>query len=251
MATDATDIAALFATSRSESGPAYQRLKDLISEQIRAGRWSEGDLLPSESQLVASLGLSRMTINRSLRELTAEGLLVRVAGVGTFVAEHKGSSALFEVHNIADEVTRRGHQHRTEVVFLREERADSSAHRMFGVPGKQPVFHSRVVHFEDGVAIQLEDRHVHPDLAPDYLHQDFTRQTPNNYLSRIAPLGKGEHVVEAVLGTAEECALLGIARGDPCLLMHRRTWSHGYLVSAARLLHPGSRYRLQGTFDPY
>jgi DNA-binding GntR family transcriptional regulator len=46
-----------------------------------------------------------MTINRALRELTDEGLLVRLQGVGTFVAEPKGQSALFEVRSIADEIT--------------------------------------------------------------------------------------------------------------------------------------------------
>ncbi|MER7080864.1 histidine utilization repressor [Saccharopolyspora kobensis] len=249
MAVDAMDVAALFHESRRESAPAYRRLKDVLIEQIGTGRWAEGELLPSESQLVSALGLSRMTINRALRELSAEGLVVRLAGVGTFVAERKSSSALYEVRNIAEEVQRRGHRHRTDVVLLRAEPADLRAHRLFGIAEGEPVFHSVVVHFEDGVAIQLEDRHVSPELAPDYLDQDFTAQTPNSYLSRIAPLGKGEHVVEAVLGSAEDCALLDIEDSEPCLLIHRRTWSEGRLVSSARLLHPGSRFRLEGTFD--
>ncbi|TCP42071.1 GntR family transcriptional regulator [Tamaricihabitans halophyticus] len=249
MAIDAMEVARLFREGRRESVPAYRRLKDVITEQIGTGRWPEGDLLPPENQLVRSLGLSRMTINRALRELSTEGLLVRVAGVGTFVAERKSSSALYEVHNIADEVTRRGHRHRTEVILLREEPADPRLHRLFGIQEGYPVFHSRIVHFENDVAIQLEDRHVNPELARDYLEQDFTAYTPNNYLSQIAPLGKGEHVVEAVRATAADCAQLGIEETEPCLLIHRRTWSADRLVSAARLLHPGSRYRLEGTFD--
>ena len=50
----------------------------------------------SEAELVAQFGFSRMTINRALRELTDEGLLVRLQGVGTFVAEPKGQSALLQ-----------------------------------------------------------------------------------------------------------------------------------------------------------
>lgn len=249
VAIDALDVAALFGASRRESAPSYRRLKNVITEQIGTGRWSEGELLPSENQLVHSLGLSRMTINRALRELSADGVVVRMPGVGTFVAERKSSSALHGVRNIAEEVSRRGRLHRTEVVLVREEPADRRAQRLFGIAEGDPIFHSRVVHFEDDHAIQLEDRRVHPQLAPDYLRQDFTARTPNDYLSRIAPLGKGEHVVEAVLGSAEDCALLGIGEAEPCLLIHRRTWSEGQLVSAARLLHPGSRFRLEGTFD--
>lgn len=40
---------------------------------------------------MAQYGFSRMTINRALRELTDEGVLVRLQGVGTFVAEPKVS----------------------------------------------------------------------------------------------------------------------------------------------------------------
>jgi hypothetical protein len=47
------------------------------------------------------------------------------------------------------------------------------------LPAGEKVFHSLVVHFEDELAIQLKDRFVRPDRAPDYLAQDFTQNTPN------------------------------------------------------------------------
>ncbi|MDQ4171965.1 UTRA domain-containing protein, partial [Pseudomonas aeruginosa] len=46
-----------------------------------------------------------------------------------------------------------------------------------------------------------------------------------------------------------ECKLLQIERGEPCLLIRRRTWSGRVAVTAARLLHPGSRHRLEGRFS--
>ena len=248
---EGADLARLYAEGASSSTPAYQRVKDLVIEQITSGRWREGDALPSESQFVESLGLSRMTINRALRELSTQGLLRRVMGVGTFVHLDKGSSALVEVHNIADEVRHRGHRYHAQVLFLREEDAGPDISAQFGLDARQPVFRSRVVHFEDDVAIQLEDRYVNPRFAPHYLDQDFTRRTPFTYLSEAAPLGRGEHIVEAVLPSAEESAILGITQSEPCLRIHRRTWSQEALVSIARLLHPGSRYRLEGTFDTH
>ncbi|WP_251076685.1 histidine utilization repressor [Streptomyces sp. NBC_01525] len=250
VAAEAAELARRYAATASGATPAYQRVKDLVTEQIMSGRWREGDALPSESRFVEALGLSRMTVNRALRELAAQGLIRRVMGVGSFVALHKGSSALVEVHNIADEVSARGHRHRTEVRFVREEAAGQETGARFGIGEGTPVFHSQVVHFEDDVPIQLEDRYVHPDFAPGYLEQDFTRRTPFTFLSEVAPLGKGEHVVEAVLPSADECRILRVAASEPCLLIQRRTWSGEALVSVARLLHPGSRYRLMGTFDP-
>lgn len=249
LAAQDAELARLYHERTAGSLPAYRRVKDLVTGQITSGRWREGDALPSENRFVESLGLSRMTINRALRELSTEGVLRRVMGVGTFVAQRKGTSALVEVHDIAEEVRRRGHRHRARVLELREEEAGPDLAAQLGLEAGHTVFRSRVVHLEDNVAIQLEDRCVHPRFAPGYLEQDFTRRTPNAFLSEVAPLGRGEHIVEAVLPSPEEAGLLGIGRSEPCLLIQRRTWSQDALVSVARLLHPGSRFRLQGTFE--
>ncbi|WP_342243717.1 histidine utilization repressor [Pseudomonas sp. OTU5201] len=228
--------------------PLYARVKQMISQQIQSGAWPPHYRVPSESELVNELGFSRMTINRALRELTAEGLLVRMQGVGTFVAEPKGQSALFEVHNIAEEIAARGHRHHCVVVSLVDEVAGPERAMALDLREGQRVFHSRIVHFENDVPVQIEDRFVNPAVAPDYLKQDFTHLTPYAYLSQVAPLTEGEHVVEAILADAEECKLLQIERGEPCLLIRRRTWSGRNTVTSARLLYPGSRYRLEGRF---
>lgn len=75
-------------------------------------------MIPSENQLVNELGMSRMTINRALRELTSEGYLERTSGVGTFIAERKPHSNLLQIANIADEIISRGHRYHCEVLEL-------------------------------------------------------------------------------------------------------------------------------------
>jgi len=229
--------------------PLYTQLKELLRERILDGTYAPHSRMPSESELVSELGFSRMTINRALRELTAEGLLVRMQGVGTFVAEPKTRSALFEVNNIADEIAARGHQHSCKVITLAEEAAGSERALALDMREGQRVFHSLIVHYENGLPVQIEDRYVNAQIAPDYLKQDFTRQTPYAYLSQVAPLTEGEHVVEAILAEADECQLLQIEGGEPCLLIRRRTWSGRQPVTAARLIHPGSRHRLEGRFS--
>ncbi len=54
-----------------------------------------------------------------------------------------------------------------------------------------------MVHYENEVPVQIEDRCVNAAVVPDYLHQDYTATTPHDYLSLIAPLTEGEHIVEA------------------------------------------------------
>lgn len=234
--------------SRSAPVPFYEKVKQTISDNIASGVWRPHDRIPSEAELVAQFGFSRMTINRALRELTDEGLLVRLQGVGTFVAEPKGQSALFEIRSIADEIAARHHQHRCEVLTLEQTQANTLQATALNVREGTLIFHSVMVHYENDLPVQIEDRCVNAGVVPDYLAQDYSQTTPHAYLSLIAPLTEGEHIVEAVRATAEECALLNIKEHDPCLLIHRRTWSASHIVSHARLLFPGSRYRLQGHF---
>ena len=66
--------------------PPYARVKKYLKSGLAAGRWPPGSLMPSETELVARFGVSRMTVNRALRELQSEGLVSRTQGVGTFAA---------------------------------------------------------------------------------------------------------------------------------------------------------------------
>ena len=61
-----------------DSTPIFQRIKDYLLGEIASGRWKEGDLVPSEQALVRQFGVSRMTVNRAVRELTAEQVLTGV-----------------------------------------------------------------------------------------------------------------------------------------------------------------------------
>src|SRR3569623_26324 len=96
MTVEPAELARWYEEGASSAVPAYQRVKELVERQIRDGHWRADDALPSESQFVDALGLSRMTANRALRELASDAVIRRVMGVGSFVAERKASSALLE-----------------------------------------------------------------------------------------------------------------------------------------------------------
>ena len=96
----------------------YEQVKDFIARKIQEGAWRAGDRLPSESELVTQFGISRMTVNRALRELSEQGRIVRVAGVGSFVAEDKPQSTLLQIANLASEIRQRGHDYRCDVLAV-------------------------------------------------------------------------------------------------------------------------------------
>lgn len=234
----------------NQSKPRYQQLKDLIIGRISSGELQPSDRVPSENDLVVSMSVSRMTANRALRELNDEGYVERIAGRGTFVSDYRSRSQLLEVHNIADEISLRGHTHSSQVLRQSLQHARGEVARALDVEQGTRVFHLLLVHAENGTPIQLEDRHVVASFAPDCLQQDFEAVTPSAYLTSVAPLQEAEQVVRASMPNGAVQKHLRLEDNEPSLVVIRRTWAHGRPVTFARLHHPGSRYELTGHYTP-
>jgi GntR family transcriptional regulator, histidine utilization repressor len=228
--------------------PSFQKIKNHLLQRIHAGVWKEGDQIPTEAALGQQFGVARMTVNRALRELAGEQIVSRIQGLGTFVAQQKYQSTLVAIRSIADEVRGRGDQHACVVKLLESMKAPAALAQKFEARRGIRLFHSILVHFENDVQIQVEDRWVNAALAPDYLGQDFAHSTPNEYLMRVAPLQGVSYRIEARLPPAEIRKLLGMPAGEPCLVLYRTTRSLGAVASVATMWHPASRHQFTGSF---
>jgi len=228
----------------------YARVKEFLKQGLASGHWQPGALMPSEAELVAQFGVSRMTVTRALRELQNEGLVTRVQGLGTYAAHLLRVSSTLTIRDLHEEILARGHRHHAEVHVARVESASAGVAAQLGLARAAPVFHTLIVHFENDLPLQCEDRFVNPACAPDYLQADFTQITPTHYLLQVAPLWEAQYSIEAGSPSVREARLLGIPAHEPCLIIVRRTVNRGIPITMARLVHPGSRYRIEGAFKP-
>ena len=224
--------------------PRYQTIKQHIIDMIESGQWPTAYRVPSENELSQSFSVSRMTARRAVKELADEGLLVRSQGLGTFVAEQRPLGSVMEIRNIADEITNNNQHYTSRILRLEEKNAPDKVSLALGVHSDSSLFCSTIVHCGNDVPIQWEHRFVIPKLAPDYLQQNFISETPNVYLSRIAPVTRADHVVQAILPEKDVSKALNIKHGEACLQIKRRTWCQKGAMSFAILIHPGSRYQL-------
>ena len=208
----------------------YQTIKRHITTgSCRA--YGHRRVLPSEHELCRSFRVSRMTVNRAMRELAAEHLVRRVPGLGTFVAEPVAESSLVEIRSIAAEIAGRGHQHHAVVQTLeRVTRACRCRDALgFDIPaaGQRPVPFRHRAFRKRCLPIQYEDKLVDPASAPDYLAQDFTKM---DHAERIS-VRRGAAAARWNIGAGRACpgrcrtAHLAMPKDAPCLLVVRRTWS--------------------------
>jgi GntR family transcriptional regulator len=65
--------------------PLHDQLADILRDEIAAGRYAESGMLPSESQLQQTHGVSRGTVRRAIETLAHEGLVYTIGARGTFI----------------------------------------------------------------------------------------------------------------------------------------------------------------------
>jgi GntR family transcriptional regulator, histidine utilization repressor len=234
--------------SKESAEPIYRQIKIIIEEKINSGEWTAGHKLPSENELVNLLQVSRMTINRSLRELTQAGIIKRVHGLGSFVAEKPRHASLIELQDIAIEVEESGSQYHAEVLKLEKRPADISIADSLELRQGDPVFYLESVHYQDDTPIQLEQRHVNSRQVPGFIEQNFCEITSTAYLLKQFHPDEMEHRVRAIMPDSHTHDALSLESNQPCLQLTRRTWKKDQLVTCVTLTYPGDRYDLSARY---
>lgn len=230
------------------NNPLYARVKEHIRNQIVTGLWTPGTRVPSENELVDSFHISRMTANRALKELTEEGFLKRIPGVGTFVKEMAPVPNRLELSNIKDEVEANGNAYSSQLITREKIVSSTALASEFEWQKPATLYHLVLVHSEDGEPVQLENRWVNPAKAADFLIQNFIRQTPSSYLLNAVPIDELEQSLTAILPNSREQELLKVSATEPCLALHRRAWSGGQVVTVATFIYPASRYAFHSRY---
>jgi GntR family histidine utilization transcriptional repressor len=176
--------------------------------------------------------------------------LKRIQGVGTFVAPPKPETTLIEVVNIANEIKARGGQHSAEVVTLEIIEPTPGLLNAFELRKSIPIAHSLIVHLENDVPVQLEERFVNTSLVQHYELQDFRAITTYDYLQKSTPMTEVEQVISAITPDAEIARLLRLDDGAACVLLDRRTWTGETVATVNKLIYAGNRYRLGSRYKP-
>lgn len=252
--------------------PAYQRIKNAILDNIHSGKWQAGNAISTEMALAEEFGVSRMTVNRALKELSEERVLERRQGSGTFVAQQQFNHTFVEVRNIAEDLKSANRDYEAKVVSKRAITADMLDDAMrdkfdIAVPnGREgkvlnetpaleiPVLYEvKIIHFADGQPIQFEERWVDANKVPKFIEQDFSVVNTSDYLIAKSPLERGSYTIQALAAPDDIADFLQIASQSPTLVLCRQTYSAGQVVTFVKMWHAGERYQFSGDlwWSPY
>jgi GntR family histidine utilization transcriptional repressor len=230
--------------------PLGERIRTELETRIVSGEWPPGHRIPSEHDLMVEYSCSRMTMNKVLSGMAATGLITRRRRAGSFVAAPRAERAIMEIQDFAAEAKRLGHVYRHEVLSRRLEAVDAARAEALGVPLGSKVLHIRCLHRMNDVPNAYEDRVISLAAVPAAQRESFRSVPPGTWLLQNVPWTEAEHVFRARNAGARIAELLQLKPGAACLVLERRTWHQGALVTEVTLTYPGDRHWFIGRFSP-
>ena len=218
--------------------------RDLVLDLIE--QLAVGDAIPSERQLSADFGVSRLTVRAALDDLVREGHLVRRHGSGTFVSEPKIAQEL-TMTSFTDDMRRRGLRPESKTLDLRVVPAGARLGRLLHVSPSEPVLVADRLRLADGESMAIETVHIRASHVPGLTAADLEERSFYELLRGrygILVVG-GEQTIEPTVTDEDESKALGVPLHSPAFRFERVTHSDaGEIVEFVESIYRGDRYRL-------
>jgi GntR family transcriptional regulator len=217
-------------TSSPTFSPLYQQIKALIMQSLQSGEWKPGELIPSEVELANRYKVSQGTVRKAIDELSAENLVVRRQGKGTFVATHHEAKAQFRFLRLMPDIGEH-HAPGNRIIDVRRLRAPAEVARQLDMKsGDSVIFIKRVMSF-DGTPTILEEIWL-----PGAIFKGLTAERLIEYKGPMYGLFESEfgtrmiqasEKLRAIAADEQVAELLAVAPQTPLLSVERVSYTYG------------------------
>ncbi|MBZ9936288.1 GntR family transcriptional regulator [Mesorhizobium sp. BR1-1-16] len=238
----------------SSSLPQYRRIADALVAAIRSGELEVGGRMPSERELSAEFGVSRMTARGALKALVDQGLVSSIEAKGYFVSVSRIDQRLQTLTSFSEDMRRSGRRSSSIVLAARMVPASGEVAARLAVAEGSAVFHLLRLRQADSVPVALEAAHIPESLAPGLIEAaDFAAESLYATLRRrygILPV-EAEQSFEASAATESDAAILQVETGAPVLRLTRLSLSaDGRPVEFVQSVYRGDRFTMRVRLAP-
>ncbi len=237
----------LEALDRHSVVPLYYQIRRSLLESVRSGALKSGEMIPSEEEISAQLGVSRMTARQAIKSLCDMGVAYSQRGKGTFVSGIKFEKNFRQVLSFTEEMRNRGWRPRTKPLAFTVANADAEAAEALHLSRNEKVISLRRVRYANSSPMGLEWSRIPLRLCPGMIE----KFDPRTSLYQTLAEQYGIHIVladetaEAGLASAAEGRLLEISKGSPVFLFTRVCYLHeGRPAEYVRSTYRADRYKI-------
>lgn len=222
--------------------PLYCKLAEAIEEKINAGIWKPGTKIPSERELSAMYGMSRITVRKAIDELERQGRLEKVQGKGTFVISKSIVQKLGDVYSFSKEMEKQGKISSTQLLSRKIITAEHKLSVNLGMEeGEEVIYVERLRCADDEQPIMVERTYFSKARYPfvmdiDLNHVSLYRTLEETYGLRI---NKAIERFKACELTPQECKQLRCPKKQFGLLVKRTSYCDDALVCYSTIVSKG------------
>ena len=201
------------------------QLRGKLLEKIDGRVWTPGTQIPSERELCAEYGVSRITVREVLKTLVQEGYLTRKQGKGTFVALPKFEHELTSSYSLSQEIEKEGLDSHFQMLSFRRISAPGHVQAVFGLSSSDEVCEITRLRFIGGELFAWERAYTPSTLMMDATEAQVEKEGLYFTIYRCSGLmaEEAEVEVEAVNCSDEIAALLKLKKKAAVLYLRRVT----------------------------
>ena len=231
--------------NHKSSTPLYAQLKASITNAINTGILKSGDKVPTEEELCERFEISRPVIRQAYSELTSEGILNRVKGIGTFIREKEIQSHFFQTISTYEEDIKRVNLI-PSVKILQKEIITSTEkfQTLLNIPLGVEIVHIRFLYLGNGIPFCLVDSYVPLALFPNLLDKPL-ENTPLYHLFESdynKTIVQAIRTVDAILVSDKEASILKVTKGSAIHEVKTiATDQNETILEYSRACYPGER----------
>ncbi len=209
--------------------PLYTQIKEVLRERILDGTYPAHSKLPSESELINTFGVSRITVRQALRDLQKEGLTFSIQGKGTFVTKPKAVQELTRLQGFGEAMARKGYETYSKLVNAKETEASRDVARALDLSQGAPVIQIERVRYLNRSPVSLDVSYFPADVGRRLMQEDLASRDIFDIIENDYDLGleAADLTIDATIATRRLGKLLGVEEGSPILRIERLTYVRG------------------------
>ena len=233
---------------RQSALPLYAQLEKEIRQKLEEEEWPVNSCIPSESELGRIYGISRMTARSVLNRLTEDGLLYRVPGKGTFVAEPKFQRQPSSRLGMLEQLNQMGYNADAEVLALTETTASRRVAEHLNLKRGSRVSVARCRCMVEDTPISYHVSYMPAELFPDFEHRgQFHHQVIDTIQIEYKHTIKWHtEILQVKSASPEESELLQVRVNAPLLMMDTIYYStDDVALDYSRALFRGDKVKLK------
>ena len=236
--------------------PLYEQLKQILRELIKSDEFHVGDKFLTERQVSERFDVSRVTANKALASLVAEGVLSFRKGIGTFVEDITLDSRVPSVHtSFTNKTLAAGKKPSTRILRFENARADElppRVRRRLTLPDEEEMIVVERLRLADEVPMILERHHFRARFLPGLVPDDVIVSVYDMLTKKFRlSLSVMDETIRTMVIRGRNALLLGVPEGTPGFLMFFMPLNERQVpLYLAEVIYRGDAYEFHNRLGP-